>query len=279
MSQNIGKDGRIYPRSTDGTHNAGSLPADPTAAMASPITVNGVGANAHEAMETGQWKGFFGALLDTNPTATDDLSEKASRVQANIEDYQRTQRSDEDSVNYSVLADYVADVLHYAHRHNIDVEQVLRLAQNHYYEETQEAEDIEREERITLLREAAAGRLDDEHSGAYADGYDEDDINIVLAEIHEASDVELACLWDTNDEYGYSGHSQWLIVDRTNGAIPVLREPNVDVHGWAADGSITTEELIQGLQRDATTAPAAERGMNVFIDEGFGYNWVRIPRG
>jgi len=64
------------------------------------------------------------------------------RVGELIEKYRQTFRSDDPQVSWSVLADLVVDILHYADAHNIDAEQVLRVASSHYVEECDEAENL-----------------------------------------------------------------------------------------------------------------------------------------
>lgn len=64
------------------------------------------------------------------------------RVNDMIEKYRQVYRSDEPSVSWSVLADFVVDILHYADSHNIDAEQVLRVALRHYADECDEVENL-----------------------------------------------------------------------------------------------------------------------------------------
>lgn len=67
-----------------------------------------------------------------NPSIDDAAISAPARVAALIEQYQRTHRADEDIIDLSVLADLVADILHYANAHTIDADRVFALAREHY---------------------------------------------------------------------------------------------------------------------------------------------------
>jgi len=78
-----------------------------------------------------------------NPSIKDAGISAPARVAALIEQYQQEHDASEDLTDpasaQSVLADLVADILHYANAHNADADRVFALAREHY-----EAEYIDR---------------------------------------------------------------------------------------------------------------------------------------
>lgn len=58
------------------------------------------------------------------------------RVGELIDQYRAAHRPEESTTTWSVLADMIADMLHYATANNLDTDQVLRVARAHYATES-----------------------------------------------------------------------------------------------------------------------------------------------
>ncbi|WP_446041122.1 hypothetical protein [Streptomyces sp. SID1121] len=64
--------------------------------------------------------------------------------------------------------------------------------------------------------------------GRFEDGYSADGIRTVFARIYDEVGVDLVCVWDYADEYGYGGNSEFFAEDE-DGA---LFEVQPDIHLW-----------------------------------------------
>ncbi len=59
----------------------------------------------------------------------------------------------------------------------------------------------------------AAGEVLQSVAGIFQNGYDGDDINRVFGAIGRQCGIDLICVWDYFDDWGYGGDSQFYLVD------------------------------------------------------------------
>jgi hypothetical protein len=118
-------------------------------------------------------------------------------------------------------------------------------------------------------------QLDEQFRATFRDGWTDDDIDSVLAQIQEDLGVQLRCVWEYVDDYGCGGHSDLIMVrDGQPCALPDgLWDFLVD---GAGDGQITGQVVAEACRYDDADINLA--ALEELYASAQGYNLVREDR-